>query len=82
MVKAQPVRHLADPGVDRGLVGAAAAHQREGHILRHGEVRVQRAVLENHGDIALLRRHVVGQLPAQPERLFVAVPKREGWSRS
>ena len=31
----------------------------ERHVVEHGHVRIQRVVLEHHGDVALLRRHVV-----------------------
>ena len=39
--------------------GAFAQLQREGHVLAHRHVRVERVVLEHHGDVAVLRRHVV-----------------------
>jgi len=29
------------------------------HVLAHRHVRVERVVLEHHGDVAVLRRHVV-----------------------
>ena len=39
--------------------GAPLQLQREGHVVGDGHVRVERVVLEHHGDVALLRRQVV-----------------------
>ena len=41
------------------LFGRAAQHEREPHIGGDRHVRVERVVLEHHGDVALLRRHLV-----------------------
>ena len=38
--------------------------QSEGHVIINGHVGVQSVVLENHGDIAVLRSHVVDQAVA------------------
>ena len=38
--------------------------QAEGHVLENRHVRVERVVLKNHRDIAILRRHVVDELIA------------------
>ena len=46
-------------------------HQREGHVVAHGHVRVERVVLEHHRDVALLRRHAVDD-PASDRDLAVA----------
>ena len=48
----------ADAGLDLGL-RRALQRQREGHVLGDGQVRVERVVLEHHGDVAGLRRQVV-----------------------
>jgi hypothetical protein len=47
-------------------LGAALAGEfhREGHIIEHGHVRVERVILEHHGDVAFLRRHLVDHAPA------------------
>jgi hypothetical protein len=39
-------------------LSALGQHQREGHVVAHRHVRVQRVVLEHHRDVALLGRHV------------------------
>src|ERR1019366_6521514 len=36
----------------------------EGHVVEHGHMRVERVILEHHGDVALLRRHLVDHAPA------------------
>ena len=41
------------------LLRRAAQLQREGHVVGDRHVRVERVVLEHHGDVALFRRHVV-----------------------
>ncbi len=51
----------------RGVVDAApdfvvrqlAQAQSEGHVLEHRHVRVERVVLEHHGDVPVLRRDVI-----------------------
>ncbi len=48
---------------DFGLV-VPAQLQPEGQVLGHGHVRVERVVLEHHGDVAVFRRHVVDHAPA------------------
>ena len=67
-----PVEQMGDVQDAGGLFHAAlnfilrrfAQLQAERHVLKHSHVRVQRVVLEHHGDIAILRRHVVDQLVA------------------
>src|SRR5450756_362167 len=46
------------------LAALAGELHREGHVVEHGHVRVERVVLEHHGDVALLRRHLVDHAPA------------------
>jgi hypothetical protein len=58
VLDAQDVRRLAHAGVDLRL-GIAAQLQAEGHVLVDAHVRVERVVLEHHGDVAVLGRHVV-----------------------
>jgi hypothetical protein len=48
----------ADLLVDRRLV-LLRQHQREGEVLAHRHVRIERVVLEHHRDVALFRRNVV-----------------------
>ena len=49
------------------LLGHAPHFQREGHVLAHGHVRIERIVLEDHGDVAPGGRHVVDQLVADQQ---------------
>jgi hypothetical protein len=44
--------------LDLGL-GELAHLQAERHVVVHGHVRIERVVLEHHGDVAVLRRQVV-----------------------
>ncbi len=48
----------ADAALDVGL-GNLPQHQREGHVLVDAHVRVERVVLEDHRDVAVLGMHVV-----------------------
>ena len=47
------------------LLGHLAQSQREADVVGDGHVRVERVVLEDHRDVALLRRQVVDDLPAE-----------------
>src|SRR5262249_46278033 len=38
-----------------------------GHVLEHGHVRIERVVLEHHGDVAVLRRHIVDDIAADQD---------------
>jgi hypothetical protein len=42
--------------------------EREGHIVADRHVRIERVVLEDHRDVALLRRNVVDDALADPNR--------------
>ena len=53
--------------VDLRLVGVFASFEREAHVLAHGHVRVQRVVLEDHRDVAVLRRALVDDLVADAQ---------------
>ena len=53
-------------GDDR--LGHLAQPEREGHVLEHRHVRVERVALKYHGDVAILRRHVVHQLAVDAKR--------------
>ena len=51
----------------RGLIsafGKSLQPQAERHVLDHRHVRIERVVLEHHGDVAVLRRHVVDDVAA------------------
>src|SRR5499433_3558325 len=50
----RPAHALIDLGLRR-----AAQHEREAHVGGDRHVRVERVVLEHHGDVALFRRHAV-----------------------
>ena len=55
----------------RSLIDALrrlAQAQPEGDVLGDGQVRVERVVLEDHRDVALLRRHVVDDAAADRDR--------------
>ena len=54
VLDAQELRHLGDPGADLGP-RRALAPQREGEVLAHVHVRVEREQLEDEGDVALGR---------------------------
>ena len=57
---------LVDALLDLGL-GKALEPQPERHVLEHGHVRVERVVLEHHGDVAVFRRHVVDDVAADED---------------
>ncbi len=58
---------LADPGVDL-LFGDLGELEREADVVVHGHVRIQRVVLEDHGDVAILRLDLVDDLVADLHR--------------
>ena len=58
---------LAHPLVDLGLRHLLQLEP-ERHVVEHAHVRVERVVLEHHGDVALLRRHVVDDAVADADR--------------
>src|SRR5574341_1270941 len=49
---------LADPSLDLGLRHPAEL-EAECNVVVHAHVRVERVVLEDHRDVAVLRRHIV-----------------------
>jgi hypothetical protein len=60
------LRRVLDLLLDLGLVDLGQL-EREAHVVAHGHVRVQRVVLEDHRDVAILRRAVVDDLAADLE---------------
>jgi len=61
------LRHLAVELLARNL----ALLERVAHVLAHGHVRVERVVLEHHGDVPVLRRDVV-DAPAADQQVPLA----------
>ena len=49
------------------LLGLALGSEREGEVVAGPEVRVERVELEDHGDVALRRRQVVDERPADAD---------------
>jgi len=58
----EPMRDFADSVGDDGLVHQAGDPQRKGEIVPDGQVRVERQILEDHGDVALVGRPLVGDV--------------------
>ncbi len=67
---AQHLGGLAHPCLDLGLRRLARA-QAEGDVLEHVHVRVERVVLEHHGDVAIARAHMVHHAPADLDGAFL-----------
>ena len=63
LLEPQDTRRVANPPVDL-LALELSQLQPEGHVLVRGHVRVERVVLEDHRDVAVLRREVVHDLAA------------------
>jgi hypothetical protein len=51
-------RGFHHPRIDLGSWQPALA-QRKAHVVAHVHVRIERVVLEHHGDVAVLRHHVI-----------------------
>ena len=58
-VESEDARGLAHPLRRSRLWATPRISQREAHVLGDRHVRIERVGLEDHGDVALLRRHVV-----------------------
>ena len=48
----EDARGLFDPALDL-VLGELPQLEAEGHVLEHGHVRIERVVLEHHGDVAV-----------------------------
>ena len=69
LLDAQNLRGLANELVDL-VLRLLAQLQAERHVVINGHVRIERVVLEDHRDIAILRRHVVHQTVADVQFAF------------
>src|SRR5690348_7660115 len=69
MFDVQDLRRLHDAFVDLCL-GHAAELQAERHVLVDAHVRVERVVLEDHGDVAILGRDIVHNTVADLDDAF------------
>ncbi len=58
---------FAHPPLDLGFLEPAQL-QAEGHVVVHRHVRVERVVLENHRDVAILGRDIVDEAVADADR--------------
>jgi hypothetical protein len=54
-------RGFVDPGLDLGF-GKSLQAQAERHVFRYRHMRIKRVVLEHHGDVTILRWHVVDDI--------------------
>ena len=61
LLELQHARRLAHAPVDL-VLGVVVQPQAEGHVLVDAQVRVERVVLEDHGDVAVARLQVVDDL--------------------
>ena len=66
LLQFQDAGGLLDPAADLLLRGFPVL-QAEGHVVPHGQVRVQRVALEHHGDVPVPRLHVVDRLPVDED---------------
>ena len=66
LLEVEDARGLLDLLVDL-LLGHLGELEREAHVVAHRHVRVQRVVLEDHRDVAVLRRLLVDHLAADQQ---------------
>ncbi len=59
-------RRVLNLAVDE-VPGCFAKLQAESHVLVDGHMRIKRIILEDHGDVAVLGRHIVHQVAADLE---------------
>src|SRR5271166_976584 len=64
--KIENSRDFAYPLIDLGA-GHPTLLEREADVLPHAHMRVERVVLEDHGDVAVARRHIVDHSPADAD---------------
>ena len=62
----EDARRLVHPALDL-VLWELPQLQAERHVVEHAHVRIERIVLEHHGDVAVTRRHIVHDVAADPD---------------
>ena len=68
LVEAEDARPRRAPASSISCLRHLLQLEPERHVVEHAHVRVERVVLEHHGDVAVLRRHVVDDAVADADR--------------